>query len=415
MSIVAAAAQVQGGVNSYRELQAIINGERVSQGISAPNYLPTWTTQNPQTAAVVGGTCTWQLIPVMDWLNDLEVFVTISAISGGGAPAIIEDFTNAIESITFRQAGNVVQQLFGFQIANENQLRAPNVSSLTSLEECTGLHASLATRQALAAAPQTFRITIPGAFKQIPWPVSKLDSQVQVTLTFRPMVYCIENGSIANSFSITECFLNLGFGYTPAGRDQLTPRPIDQFMANVQAGPVTRLFNDLNMDQLPLPAGSTSSTLQMQNLRGIVKRLTFFVLRNSDFQSTATNDPTNYIQLNTFELKASGNNIWSLSAYSCESLRLITAPSMGVQNVVEQFIYPVVFDGMSYNRPEGENQSVAGAGFQFGDAGQLSPTITLTYPALAGDSTLFLMSSMWNALQFTKSSAGGIKMTRVCV
>lgn len=415
MAQVASAFQVNGGTDTYRVEQGVLNGERTAMGDPQPNMIQSWYTQNFQTAVTFGSQATLQIIPSQPILRQMAVVLEVSAIAGGGTPAFVEDASNFIDYVSIRQSGNEVLRITGAQICHENQLQARAIQALSALEAATTLHTSLAARQALAAGTQRFVIEIPGWWKEVAIPAQKLASEIQVVIQFKTFANCTAAGSSANSATITDAYMLFGFCYSPAGPDQLQPRIEDQLVANVkQYGKVMRPYHDLYSWLYNIANGTITSTFQLQTLRGLVPRLTFYVVADSDLYTAYAIDPLNYRQMTTFQINSSGNPIYTQAPQNCEVNRLYELPSSGVLNMLDYFVYGTVFDGASMNHSSGENRGVMGGGFGFGAAAQMSPNIVVTYPSSVA-ATLFIMVTMWNAIVYTLVGQDKLQINKLCV
>ena len=210
---------------------------------------------------------------------------------------------------------------------------------------------TLAHRKSNTAAGQTVYMDIPIPFIQkYGWLASQAQAQLRIKVYHNDLSTIVDTDGTAPVLAFNSISLNV------AGRIYSDPANVVA-LSHMQKklGRVDQRFLDVVQQQLALPSGSTTYTLQLTNMVGLFDHLLFVVRTQAAVGTPLANSPDSFVNVVSYNLKDSAGNIvlpetshaFALANYTNKYVTgdgSDIAGGLGTQKAV----YPIFFGG----RPE---------------------------------------------------------------
>lgn len=376
---------------------------RRAMGLPAQSTVPQINQAQFQSSLSFGNGAQCQLLKANQSLSRIDLVVTVSAVTPAtGTPAWPEDISNAISNVQVTYGGAPVVNVNGNQIGVYNKSRA-SISGLSALEQATLVDQTLVQRQAAAAAARTFVIHLPMPWDFNPVPYTKCNDYILVQVQLNALNNILEAGT--GACTIVNSYLACSFVNTPQG---ITPIDEEEMAAINQAGQsgADKLYLDLYQQSFTVPNGSTSFVAQITQMRNLVQKFVFYMVPTADIQTIGAFKPTNYQPITTWQLTINGQLVFSQQPIDADYSRLLLAEN-GFLNYVNQNIYGIVMGDSPVGNDSTPATSPGSGVLIIGPANTGAPTLTLTFPAVGAEQTLFVLVESWNALRFVPVAGGG--------
>lgn len=396
-------------MSNFERVNTELREARRSEGSPYQSTQQFYTQNQFQSRLDFGQTCSSQLLHSSKSIRTIDLVFEVSAVTPvTGAPAWPEGIDNIISNLQMTYGGNLVTSLSGGQIAVINKKRA-SISGLASIEASTLMNQTLAQRTAATGAARTFVVHLPLPCDDQPIPYSVCASDIIIQISINALNNVLEAGT--GTGTITNAYLNVGFLPSPTD-----VQSVDEAIAAVVAtrpNGLDTLYRDNYFMQFPLLAGSTTYTAQLNQLRNSVKEVLFYMVPTASITTVGDYKPTDYQPIDTFQFTFQGNNVFSMQPIDADVSRWRMLAYSGVLNYVSENMYGFVPDGGTEGDDFKPIETPYGGGLFIGPANNGAPELTLTFPALGSNHTLFVFVEAWNALRYDAVANGKVNFMKV--
>lgn len=400
--------------STYGPLLALAKEVRREYTGASTRQITRYFRQTFQNLPAWGSTATVQILRSSHWLTGVWLVFDVSAISvSAGSVAFEDDITNGIQQLLLTLGSQQIMNVDGRTMSIANQV-TQSAAKLQGTEASTGLNKTLVQRTALAGNAQRFKIYIPGPWMDSPFPIAAVSADLIMQITLGTLQQVTEGGGTYTSGGlITSAYVLTQFVETVA--DEPTSS-LDAFVMRVRnSGQVPLVYRDFYSDKQPIANGTTTSTVQMSQLRGLVPAFFFYMLPVAATTTAWDNTPRDYQAITTFQFSSYGNT-WPDQPLESDILQDVMGPEYGLENITSLDIYPILLDlGNSRERWAGDFFMKDSIGGRFFDGpGISSSTVTLTYPNPGANCTLYSVYIQVNALMYSADSTGRLQVAKLC-
>lgn len=236
----------------------------------------------PQSVPAFGQTIIYNIQKSANFCKDMTLELILSAITAAGSTftAYKNDISGIFVSIELYQGGASIQRRDFDEIMYHNAFMVTYEESV-ALSEAVGI-LPFATRAARSGANQTFEIPLRTLLDYFSVPISLLSDEVQVQLTFKPLVNCVQTDGTNPQASILSATIRGEFVQAP-------PKIMDDILAASKVGSVCFPFVDLATVQAQLPAGTQNARVLLSQFRGPTQVVAAWVREQQQVNDTTGN------------------------------------------------------------------------------------------------------------------------------
>ena len=266
-------------------------------------------------ATAPGGKTVFHLEDTLsDYMGEIVLRWTNSAVTAGSGATFTEYVDYAaiasIGSIELRYGSNHLQTIRPVQLHAYDYSMVKDREEQLSEDELMLGNKTQTERRTAAAAARTFYLRIPtwwitDTHKYLP--ISCLSNELNIQINWASIDKVIRTDASTNpSLSMSSTVLISTLIHVSSQEQSAIQIDSDQDEGLMYC---VHDFSDIH-EEILLASGSSSFTVQLQNIRSPVVELLFVVRKDSEVNSTTLrNDPFNYQAISTFKLKGSGLDI----------------------------------------------------------------------------------------------------------
>lgn len=262
------------------------------------------------TPSSFGTSYEFELFDNGDLVGDVYLKLVVPALGGGATNARVCDYAIfCIERVDFYHGGvlqssKTPEEIFAFY------MRYKTPEQIVAFQNMVAGNLSQAQRITNASGAQTFYFPLlpywarsgnPSHF--LPVRAIAKKNVTRVKIVFRPTTYFLQASSGTPTLSITSLHLLARYYHVTDPQrialNALVGRGYDIKMIDTSQ----KILSE------PLTSGSSEYSIKLNNLRSPISELYFIVRATSDLQTNHGNNPTNFVQIQSFSIEASGTNI----------------------------------------------------------------------------------------------------------